>query len=99
MATSSYYLDPRDRVAEVAYLVDPEWQGSGLATALHARTTEYARSHDVRGFSADVLMSNVGMLKVFRRRPGHDLVTELDDGVYEVQMMFTDPDADAQESA
>ena len=99
VATSSYYLDPRERVAEVAYLVDPEWQGAGLARALHARTTEYARSHGVRGFSADVLMSNVGMLKVFRRRPGHDLVTELDDGVYEVRMMFTDPDADAQESA
>jgi len=39
-------------------------------------------------------MSNVGMLKVFRRRPGHDLVTELDDGVYEVRMMFTDAGAE-----
>ena len=74
-------------------LVD-EWRD---VLALHARTTEYARSHGVRGFSADVLMSNVGMLKVFRGRPGHDLVTELDDGVYEVRMMFTD--ADSQESA
>src|SRR6187401_1604641 len=90
VATSSYYLDPRERVAEVAYLVDPEWQGAGLATALHARTTEYARSHGVRGFSADVLMSNLGMLKVFRGRRGHDLVAELEDGVYEVRMMFTE---------
>ena len=91
VATSSYYLDPRERLAEVAYMVEPEWQGSGLATALHARTVEYARAHGVRGFTADVLMSNLGMLKVFRHRLGHDLVTELEDGVYEVQMLFTDP--------
>ena len=97
VATSSYYLDPRDRLAEVAYLVDPEWQGAGLATALHARTVEYARSHGVRGFSADVLMTNLGMLKVFRGRHGHDLVTELDDGVYEVRMMFSH--TDSQETA
>ena len=75
VATSSYYLDPRERVAEVAYLVDPEWQGAGLATALHARTTEYARSHGVRGFSADVLMSNrrdaQGLPREARARPRH----------------------------
>ena len=91
VATSSYYLDPRDGLAEVAYMVEPGWQGSGLATALHARTVEYARSHGVRGFSADVLMNNLGMMKVFRRRLGHDLVSELEDGVYEVRMLFTDP--------
>ena len=91
VATSSYYVDPRDGLAEVAYMVEPGWQGSGLATALHARTVEYARSHGVRGFSADVLLNNLGMMKVFRRRLGHDLVSELEDGVYEVRMLFTDP--------
>ena len=91
VATSSYHLDPRDGLAEVAYMVEPGWQGSGLATALHARTVEYARSHGVRGFSADVLMNNLGMMKVFQRRLGHDLATELEDGVYEVRMLFTDP--------
>jgi acyl-CoA hydrolase/RimJ/RimL family protein N-acetyltransferase len=99
VATSSYYLDPRERLAEVAYLVDPEWQGAGLATALHARTVEYARSHGARGLSADVLMSNLGMLKVLRGGHGHDVVTELDDGVYDVRMLFTDAEADSQESA
>jgi acyl-CoA hydrolase/GNAT superfamily N-acetyltransferase len=90
VATSSYYKDPRDSFAEVAYLVEPEWQGSGLATALHARTVEYARAHGVRGFSADVLMSNPAMLKVFRRGVGHTLRMEADAGVYEVRMRFTD---------
>jgi RimJ/RimL family protein N-acetyltransferase len=91
VATSSYHVDPRDRLAEVAYMVEPGWQGSGLATALHARTVEYARSHDVRGFTADVLMNNLPMMKVFRRGEGYDLQRELDDGVYEVRMFFEAP--------
>ncbi|HEX4470926.1 MAG TPA: GNAT family N-acetyltransferase [Nocardioides sp.] len=90
VATSSYYRDPRDHFAEVAYMVEPDWQGSGLATALHARTTEYARAHGVRGFTADVLMSNPAMLKVFRRAAGHTLRMDADAGVYEVRMRFTD---------
>ena len=91
VATSSYHVDQRDGLAEVGYMVEPAWQGTGLATALHARTIEYARSRGVRGLTADVLMSNNAMLKVFRRGTGHDLHTELEDGVYEVRMMFTDP--------
>jgi RimJ/RimL family protein N-acetyltransferase len=90
VATSSYYRDPRDRFAEVAYMVEPGWQGSGLATALHARTVEYARSHGVRGLTADVLMSNPAMLKVFRRVVGHTLRMDADAGVYEVRMRFTE---------
>jgi acyl-CoA hydrolase/RimJ/RimL family protein N-acetyltransferase len=90
VATSSYHLDPRDGLAEVAYMVDPEWQGSGLATVLHARTVEYAATHGVRGLSADVLMGNGGMMKVFRRGAGYELERELEDGVYEVRMVFAD---------
>ena len=71
-------------------MVEPEWQGQGLASALHDRTVEYARGHGVRGLTADVLMTNLGMLQVFRRRQGHDLRTDLEDGVYEVRMMFTE---------
>jgi acyl-CoA hydrolase/GNAT superfamily N-acetyltransferase len=90
VATSSYHLDPRDRLAEVAYMVEPGWQGSGLATALHARTVDYARSHGVRGLSADVLLNNLPMLKVFQHGAGYELTSDLEDGVYELRMVFTD---------
>jgi acyl-CoA hydrolase/RimJ/RimL family protein N-acetyltransferase len=88
VATSSYYRDPRDGFAEVAYMVDPEWQGNGVATALHARTVEYARGHGVRGFTADVLVSNPAMLRVFRRGVGHTVKMDVDAGVYELRMRF-----------
>jgi RimJ/RimL family protein N-acetyltransferase len=90
VATSSYYRDPRDGFAEVAYMVEPDWQGCGLATALHGRTLEYARAHGVRGFTADVLMGNPAMLQVFRRATGHSLRMEADAGVYELRMKFTE---------
>jgi acyl-CoA hydrolase/GNAT superfamily N-acetyltransferase len=90
VAASSYYRDPRDSFAEVAYMVAPDWQGGGLATALHARTVEYARGHGVRGLTADVLMSNPAMLKVFRRGAGHGLRMDADAGVYEIRMKFVE---------
>jgi RimJ/RimL family protein N-acetyltransferase len=91
VGTSSYYVDPRDHVAEVAYMVEPDWQRSGLATELHARTVAYARAHGVRGFSADVLTRNAPMLRVFRRGKElglHGLSSDLDAGVHELTMPF-----------
>jgi RimJ/RimL family protein N-acetyltransferase len=87
VGTSCYYLDPSTGLADVAYLVDPEWQGLGLGTILHARTVEYARGHGVRGFTADVLVSNAAMLRVFQRG-AHELTSTLSAGSYEVTMIF-----------
>ena len=99
VATSSYYRDPLTPSREVAYMVEPEWPRSGMATALHARTVEYARSHGVRGFTADVLMSKPAMLKVFRRGVGHTRRMDADAGVYEVKMTFTDDPGAAPETS
>jgi acyl-CoA hydrolase/RimJ/RimL family protein N-acetyltransferase len=87
VGTSCYFLDPQTGLADVAYMVDPEWQGLGLGTLLQARTIEYARGHGVRGFTADVLAGNAAMLAVFRRS-GCQMTSRLGDGVIEVQMLF-----------
>ena len=87
VGTSCYFLDPQTGLADVAYMVDPEWQGLGPGTLLHVRTIEYAREHSVRGFTADVLVGNVAMLTVFRRS-GCQMTSRLGDGVIEVQMLF-----------
>ena len=87
VGTSCYFLDPQTGLADVAYMVDPEWQGLGLGTLLQARTIEYARGHGVRGFTADVLAGNAAMLAVFLRS-GCQMTSRLGDGVIEVQMLF-----------
>jgi acyl-CoA hydrolase/GNAT superfamily N-acetyltransferase len=88
VAAVSYYVDPRTGVADVGYMVDPEWQGAGLGGMLHARAVEYARAHGVRGFSADVLVGNSRMLRVFRRGD-HDITMTTDGGTSEVVMLFS----------
>ena len=88
VAASSYYLSPATGLAEVAYMVDPEWQGAGLGGLLHARMLEYGQEHGVRGFRADVRMGNTRMMRVFRRA-GHELSVTTDAGVQEVTMRFT----------
>ena len=87
VAASSYYLSPATGLAEVAYMVDPEWQGVGLGGLLHARMFEYARGRGVRGFRADVLVGNTRMMRVFQRA-GHRLSVKTSAGIEEVTMLF-----------
>jgi acyl-CoA hydrolase/RimJ/RimL family protein N-acetyltransferase len=94
VGTSSYYLNPATGLADVGYMVDPEWQGSGLGGILHARMIEYARERGVVGFSADVLANNRAMLRVFDRTGDPVTVGPTDaDGIREVTVRFAQPDA------
>jgi acyl-CoA hydrolase/RimJ/RimL family protein N-acetyltransferase len=89
VGTASYFVDQETDLADVAYMVDPEWQGRGLGTALHERTVDYARRHGVRGFTADVLAGNEAMMSIFRRSPGSlEVVAEGDH--YEVVLLLAD---------
>jgi RimJ/RimL family protein N-acetyltransferase len=90
VGTSCYFLDPKTGLADVAYMVDAEWQGTGLGTLLQARTIDYARRHDVRGFTADVLADNAAMLAVFQRS-GCRVDSRLVEGAHDVQILFDEP--------
>jgi RimJ/RimL family protein N-acetyltransferase len=90
VAASCYYLNPATRMAEVAYMVDPEWQGSGLGGTLHAGLVEYGRAHGARGLTADVLSGNARMMRVFERGD-HSLRVRTQGGVEELTMLFQQP--------
>jgi acyl-CoA hydrolase/RimJ/RimL family protein N-acetyltransferase len=87
VATSTYFLNPASGLAEVAYIVDPEWQGAGLGALLHTRLVDYARDHGARGLTADVLAENSRMLRVFERGD-HSFSVEIEAGVADVTMLF-----------
>jgi acyl-CoA hydrolase/RimJ/RimL family protein N-acetyltransferase len=87
VAASCYYLNPASGLAEVAYMVDPDWQGVGLGGILHAGLVEYAREHGARGLTADVLLGNTPMMRVFERGD-HSLSVETHAGVSELIMLF-----------
>jgi acyl-CoA hydrolase/RimJ/RimL family protein N-acetyltransferase len=90
VAASCYYLNPATRMAEVAYMVDPEWQGSGLGGTLHSGLVEYGRAHGARGLTADVLSGNARMMRVFERGD-HSLRVRTQGGVEELTMLFQQP--------
>jgi RimJ/RimL family protein N-acetyltransferase len=85
VGSSCYYVDPATGYADIAYMVDPEWQGTGVGSVLQDLTIQYARAHGVRGFTADVLTENAAMLTVFRRS-GLRLESRVDSGTLEVKM-------------
>ncbi len=64
VGSSCYSVDPATNMAEVAYMIRPEWQNLGLGKALQQRIGEYARSKGLRGFTADILQENKKMLNV-----------------------------------
>jgi acyl-CoA hydrolase/RimJ/RimL family protein N-acetyltransferase len=90
IGTSCYFVDTQTGLADVAYMIDPAWQGVGLGTLLQARTIDYARRRGVRGFTADVLLGNAAMLAVFRRS-GCQVTSGLADGVFEIRLLFDAP--------
>ena len=87
VGSACYFADASTGYADVAFMVDPAWQGSGLGSHLVARVTEYARAHGLRGFTADVLAENAPMLAVFRKA-GLRMESHLDAGSFEVQLHF-----------
>lgn len=55
------------KAAEVAFTVEEDYQGQGLASKLLAALAMLARRHGIVRFEADVLAGNAAMLSVFQR--------------------------------
>lgn len=88
VGSSCYFVDQTTNVAEVAYMILPEWQGVGLGSAMQERMSEYARSKGVIGFKADILAENEKMIRLAQQ--GKNISTQTVDGAVEVTMLFVD---------
>jgi GNAT superfamily N-acetyltransferase len=75
---------------DVAFVVDEEFQGLGIASFVFRMLIQVARERGIKGFTADVIASNRGMMKVLERS-GLPVKAQVDAGVYEITMPF-DPD-------
>ena len=53
--------------AEIAFTVEEDYQGQGVAGRLFAALVDVARRHAIAVFEADVLSENPSMLRVFER--------------------------------
>ncbi|HVC13958.1 MAG TPA: GNAT family N-acetyltransferase [Acidimicrobiales bacterium] len=70
--------------AEVAFLVEDDYQHQGIGTLLADELARAARARGVRGFVADTLAENVGMLEMFRAT-GFPVRSGFEEGVVKVR--------------
>jgi acyl-CoA synthetase (NDP forming)/GNAT superfamily N-acetyltransferase len=86
VAVGRYDVDPdkEPRTAEVAFLVEDQYQGRGIGTILLQHLTTYARLKGVTAFDAYVLADNFGMMRLFRSS-GYHVVRSLDEDIYRVE--------------
>jgi len=61
VGTSCYFLNHSTNLAEVAYMISPDLQSSGLGTALQNHMMDHARRCGIRGFIAEILVHNAKM--------------------------------------
>jgi acyl-CoA hydrolase/RimJ/RimL family protein N-acetyltransferase len=83
VAIAQYYLDPKTDAAEVAFLVQDEWQQKGMGSFLLDYLTQIAIQRGVKRFYAKVLPANKPMLAVFYNS-GFKVNTEFDGEVYSI---------------
>lgn len=63
---TAYNTPDGTRCAEVAFTVEEDYHGQGMATILIQHLTAIARQKGIAQFTAEVLAQNISMLKVFR---------------------------------
>ncbi len=75
--------------AEVAFMVDDEQQGKGIATLLLEHLAAIARSHGIKRFTAETLADNRAMLAVFAKA-GWPVQRRFESGVFDIDFDLTD---------
>jgi acyl-CoA hydrolase len=80
---AQYFLDPKTRVAEVAFIVQDEWQDKGMGGVLLDYITRIAIDRGVKKFYATVLPINKSMLTLFYNS-GYRINTEFDGDSYSI---------------
>jgi len=81
--------EDEERTAEIAFVVEEDYQGLGIASRLLRLLTQIAREQGIAALEADVLAGNKSMLAVFAR-PGVPMKTHREGGTVHVTLDLRD---------
>jgi GNAT superfamily N-acetyltransferase len=81
VAIAQYFLDPKTQSAEVAFIVQDEWQAKGMGAFLLSYLTRIAIQRGIKSFYATVLPENKAMLNIFYNC-GYNVNTNFDGSSY-----------------
>jgi len=87
VAVGQFIRDPISNFAEVAFTTHKDWRNRGIAEFLLQYLIEIAREKNIKGFTADVLVTNFPMMKVFSRA-GYPMETRLEYETYQIEIPF-----------
>jgi len=90
VAIAQYFLDPKTQEAEIAFIVQDEWQQKGMGTRLLEYLIQIARRRGIKRFLARVLPTNKAMLAVFYNS-GYRLESSFDGEAYNLVLDLTRP--------
>jgi GNAT superfamily N-acetyltransferase len=89
IAEGRYVRHHNRPLADVAFVVDENCQGQGIASFLLEMLIRVAREHGIEGFTADVIADNKAMLKVFEKAP-FPIRAVMESGIYNLTIPFDD---------
>jgi acyl-CoA hydrolase/GNAT superfamily N-acetyltransferase len=87
IAEARFVREPHGPYADMAFVVDEEYQGLGIATYLYKMLIRLAKEQGLPGFTASVLATNQSMMKVLDKG-GLPVKASLEQGVYELVIRF-----------
>ena len=89
IAEARFARKEQSAYGDVAFVVDEKYQGLGIGTYLYNMLIRLAKSRGLKGFTADVLETNRGMIKIFEKG-GVPMNARVQDGVYQLTISFDD---------
>jgi len=82
-----YGVDETTHTAEVAFVVRDDYHDQGIGSELLSYLTLLAKRQGLLGFTAEVLIGNHAMLRVFEKM-GFDMDRRQEEGVFELKRIF-----------
>ncbi len=82
-----FSVDPSAHTAEVAFVVKDNFHNKGIGSELLSFMTYIAMKQGILGFTAEVLVDNKPMLRVFEKS-GFDIIGRGSDNIYELRKQF-----------
>ena len=89
MIGSARYVVGKPNFAEVAFMVEEDFHGRGIASLLLRHLARVARVQGIETFEADVLAENKAMQSVFARS-GWNVQSQRDGGTVHLTMSLPD---------
>jgi acyl-CoA hydrolase/RimJ/RimL family protein N-acetyltransferase len=84
---AQYFMNPDQHTAEIAIVVRDSYQGKSVGTEILFYLTSIARQRGLLGFTAEVLLENQPMLRLFDKL-GFDIDRRYEEGMYSLDIPF-----------